>query len=700
MSLAVTQLSVTVVGHRFLAEVPKIEAGIDDALRRIEASHALRPLTVLSPLAEGVDRIAVLRALARPETRLIAPLPLEQSDYETDFLSEESLAEFRWLLGQADEVLVLPPPPSRAEAYEAGTRYLLDHADVVLAVWDGQPSQGQGGTGATVAEARRRGLPLAWVHAGNRRPGTSEPTTLGTTQGTVTYENMPPVGTEPAPSGDIPYRIRVGITASPGIADHDALRLPGKELLSRTVRDLFDERSKEFLHSARHTKVVYSVLTALNRPDELALVRELAERLDARIDSPPHADHADTAKAGRHLVQHCDLLIVLTHAADHAGDQAPGVSYARAQQRPILLWPTEPQGVHRVEPGYGLNAHAMPRLDVYNSLEIRRSELRDFAAGVYRDLFASPAGRELSARARRIVRDRLILDYARASILAKHGQRWHHGAGKTVWILSPLAVAAIAISVLAPSLAVPAIAFELAALLTILATVSLAHRRRSHEVWIECRFLAERLRAAQYMAACGLPASAIHVPPFTGDPHQQGEWTIMAFDEIWKRLPDLPAEPCPDYQPIAEFARRCWVGGQIDFHKGTARKTLRMSRRLERWGKWVFSLAFVGSSAHLLASLAAHGKESGFLGPSLAFLALVLPGIGTALGGFRAHRELSRLAKRSGNVAQELGELEQVLREAGSAEEAARGLRQTEAFMLSEVEDWLMLMRFTKVEAG
>jgi len=42
-----------------------------------------------------------------------------------------------------------------------------------------------------VAEARRRGLPLAWVHAGNRRPGSEEATSLGEEQGRLTLERFP-----------------------------------------------------------------------------------------------------------------------------------------------------------------------------------------------------------------------------------------------------------------------------------------------------------------------------------------------------------------------------------------------------------------------------------------------------------------------------------------------------------------------------
>jgi hypothetical protein len=40
---------------------------------------------------------------------------------------------------------------------------VLRHSDVLLAVWDGMPARGPGGTGAIVAAARTMGLPLLWV---------------------------------------------------------------------------------------------------------------------------------------------------------------------------------------------------------------------------------------------------------------------------------------------------------------------------------------------------------------------------------------------------------------------------------------------------------------------------------------------------------------------------------------------------------
>ncbi len=183
-------LRIGVTAHRVLAEIDKVNAGITEALRSIEEKFPGEPLTIISPLAEGADRLVAYSVLERPRARLIVPLPLPEQDYLTDFASAESKNEFLRLLGRAEEVIELPPVQTRDAGYEAVGNYVLDHCDVLIAVWDGQIAQGRGGTGYIVSRARARHLPIAWVHAGNRKPGTREPTSLGAEQGRVTYENF------------------------------------------------------------------------------------------------------------------------------------------------------------------------------------------------------------------------------------------------------------------------------------------------------------------------------------------------------------------------------------------------------------------------------------------------------------------------------------------------------------------------------
>ena len=122
-----------------------------------------------------------------PELRIEAILPLPKFDFLDDFASPASKEEFLRLLARADKVTELPPRTSRDEAYAAANDRLLDAADLLVAVWDGQDN---GGTAETVARARACGLPLAWVHAGNRTPGTTEPPSPDAHQDTVTYERF------------------------------------------------------------------------------------------------------------------------------------------------------------------------------------------------------------------------------------------------------------------------------------------------------------------------------------------------------------------------------------------------------------------------------------------------------------------------------------------------------------------------------
>jgi hypothetical protein len=185
-------VAIGVTGHRFLAEADRLRAGIDRALVRIDARFPGQAWSVISSLAEGADRLVVERVLAyRASAHLVVPLPLPVKEYEVDFTAADSVRDFRRLLGLAGEVIPLPGAASREEAYAASGRYILDHADLLIALWDGHAAQGRGGTGEMVAAARQKGLPVAWVHAGNRRPGTSEPTSLGGEQGQLTLERFP-----------------------------------------------------------------------------------------------------------------------------------------------------------------------------------------------------------------------------------------------------------------------------------------------------------------------------------------------------------------------------------------------------------------------------------------------------------------------------------------------------------------------------
>jgi len=158
----VVRLGVT--GHRHLDDPDAVGRLVDEVLDDLGPDG-----TVVSSLAEGADRVGAWRARHRGWD-LVAVLPLAAEDYGTDFSSDESRAEMAGLLDGASEVEQVPPQSTRDDAYLAAGLRVLERSDVVLAVWDGEPARGRGGTAEIVQRARDAGLPLAWLDVGPDGP--------------------------------------------------------------------------------------------------------------------------------------------------------------------------------------------------------------------------------------------------------------------------------------------------------------------------------------------------------------------------------------------------------------------------------------------------------------------------------------------------------------------------------------------------
>jgi hypothetical protein len=125
-------------------------------------------LRVVSPLAEGADRIVAEEAL-QLGYELESPLPFAREEYENDFIVPESRAAFRYLLERAAEVYELNGSRKHAnQAYEAVGRWVLLHSDILIAIWNGKAAAGQGGTGQIVRESLARGIATVWVRPHNQ----------------------------------------------------------------------------------------------------------------------------------------------------------------------------------------------------------------------------------------------------------------------------------------------------------------------------------------------------------------------------------------------------------------------------------------------------------------------------------------------------------------------------------------------------
>lgn len=162
-------IRVGVTGHRSFADAQgvaeRLRLSLDD-LRRLashEAGGVPARLEVLSALAEGADRLVAEVALSRPDNTLVAVLPLAREDYLDDFPTAKSRREFEDLLAASRAVETMPPAATREAAYEQAGRWIVEHSDTLVALWDRDPARGQGGTAEIVTYAAERGVPILWV---------------------------------------------------------------------------------------------------------------------------------------------------------------------------------------------------------------------------------------------------------------------------------------------------------------------------------------------------------------------------------------------------------------------------------------------------------------------------------------------------------------------------------------------------------
>ncbi|MFI9172871.1 hypothetical protein [Streptomyces lincolnensis] len=159
----VTRIGVT--GHRSIPTsiLPAVRSG----MRRQLGGE--RGLEALSSLAAGADQLFANIALDRgiPVTAVIPGM-----DYEAHLGGDEAQSAYRRLLKACTRRVDLPVEPTHERAYLAAGCWIVDHADQLVAVWDGHPARGVGGTGDVVAYARSTGVPVTvlWEPGVRRDP--------------------------------------------------------------------------------------------------------------------------------------------------------------------------------------------------------------------------------------------------------------------------------------------------------------------------------------------------------------------------------------------------------------------------------------------------------------------------------------------------------------------------------------------------
>jgi hypothetical protein len=191
-------LAVGITGHRKDALPPESLLTLHERLRTVLEtladaatqvhlanrdffSTAEPQLLFVSPLADGADQIGAHIALELGY-QLHAVLPFDRERYRSELCDDEARTRFDTLIERSQCVLELPGEYSHPlESYVMAGRATVAHSDLLIAVWDGLPARGRGGTGEIVRLAHDRAtptihVPIAASDAVNLRWSAFEPT--------------------------------------------------------------------------------------------------------------------------------------------------------------------------------------------------------------------------------------------------------------------------------------------------------------------------------------------------------------------------------------------------------------------------------------------------------------------------------------------------------------------------------------------
>lgn len=190
------RIRIGVTGHRLLDHEDDLRLKVrevldtwiirlfDEESQQLLEKVRMTPLTysVMTALAEGADRLVAETILAHdPRSSLEVVLPMTLSDYRVTFRDPEN-PDFDRLTARArnitklrrhnlemDPDLAAGPAGSRKklsleqarkEAFKTAGHHIVNHCDVLVAIWDGKESKGIGGTHEIIEYALAKQRPV------------------------------------------------------------------------------------------------------------------------------------------------------------------------------------------------------------------------------------------------------------------------------------------------------------------------------------------------------------------------------------------------------------------------------------------------------------------------------------------------------------------------------------------------------------
>jgi len=426
--------------------------------------------------------------------------------------------------------------------------------------------------------------------------------------------------------------------------------------------------------------------------DDLAVKAEKIELL------PPTKRDDRYVQVGQHVVRNCDVLIAIWDGEKSKGQGGTQniVEYAREKGRALFWINSTTLEITRenfdkdtFEPFKQLDTYNGERTkDLSNKIEERKNKIIE-------KIENNKPLRELVSA----ILDVLIPYWAKASVLATQYQKYYFWTGTTIYGLSVVAVATVAIQSLFFS-KIPQILFlEVGFMGLILLIIWMSIYFGWHRKWTDYRMLVERFRALTYMRIAELECSPLEAPALKGD------WVVRAFDHVLKKLrfkvfcSSDTSLSCPSgvawgiKNPVDDILRlsliNAWVKDQQEeFYGESSIKQGKQNENLAYWVSVLFRITFFAALLHAWNFEKYVEEYLRYFDKILIGIAIICPAFGAAINGIRVHRELHRNAERYGVMDVYLGDLIDQINLVGDKSDFNRLINAAYEAMFQENIDW------------
>jgi hypothetical protein len=280
-------------------------------------------LRLLSCLADGADTLAAEAALS-VGAGINACLPFTREIYRADFATTDDLTRYDALLDATAALFELDGDRTAADrAYEAASMMMLRQSDLLIAVWDGEPGRGRGGTFETLRAALTREQPVIWVKPDDPTPrwiaGSSDASLMDAVEVVAAAQSLMPedltrllAGIYAPPSAE-PSHGAKGHHAGPVVSEGEKLAT----FYAETERGRFIVPAYRFLllavgaGPARSDRRAYALRAVDRWRDFLSHTHSYRDQLpDQCVDRLRHAFAWTDGLASRYGDQHRDAAVL------------------------------------------------------------------------------------------------------------------------------------------------------------------------------------------------------------------------------------------------------------------------------------------------------------------------------------------------------------------------------------------------------